>query len=282
MLKTPGAGLALAMLFAVAGYGVHISSHQSPHNKAINCSSPRATQQIRQETPEERTADYTEVLAWFTGLLALVSAGTIVLLWRADKTARISARAANKAANVAEMALTDLERPHIFMEVKETNLMWDINGIPAPDPRMIVAPPQLVYSFVNYGRTAAFLIELFERLIPVDGDPERDLPQPIDPRKVSGRTLPEGTIVGPDKPHEFRLNYPQASEMKRVRPRGANLFLLGYTRHDDIFGNRNITGFCVVLDYVSHRFTPVGDKRYNYTRKERDGFASRAGLSDPP
>jgi hypothetical protein len=124
----------------------------------------------------------------------------------------------------------------------------------------------------------AFLIELFEALIPVDGNAERDLPQPLDPRELPGRTLPVGIIVGPDKPYPFRRNWLPDAEMKRIRPRGANLFFLGYIRYDDIFGNRNITGFCVVLDYASRRFMPVGDERYNYTRKERDG----AGLSEPP
>jgi hypothetical protein len=48
--------------------------------------------------------------------------------------------------------------------------------------------------------------------------------------------------------------------------------LIGFVRYDDIFANHLIVGFCLVLDYMSHSFAPVGDRRYNYTREERNGF----------
>jgi len=94
MLKNRGAALALAASFAVAFYGIRLSSKQPPYRQAVNRSNQTAPQQIRPETPEERVADYTEVLAWFTGLLALVSATQIAFLIKADKTARTAAEAA--------------------------------------------------------------------------------------------------------------------------------------------------------------------------------------------
>lgn len=56
---------------------------------------------IAVETPDERIADWTEALALITLLLATISVVQIAFLIRADKTARISAQAANKAADAA-------------------------------------------------------------------------------------------------------------------------------------------------------------------------------------
>jgi hypothetical protein len=52
----------------------------------------------------------------FTGLLAIVSIGQGIALYRADQTARISADAALKSAGIAERSLIEIERPWLFLE----------------------------------------------------------------------------------------------------------------------------------------------------------------------
>jgi hypothetical protein len=86
MLKHRGPALVLSALFVVAVYGVSLSSHEPMQDKKISSPNQSAPQQIPPETPEERIADYTEVLAWFTAILALVSAMQIAFLIKADNT----------------------------------------------------------------------------------------------------------------------------------------------------------------------------------------------------
>jgi hypothetical protein len=80
-------------------------------------------------TTQEPVSFYTFVLAIFTGVLGVTAIVQIRYLRRADETAVISANAARDAANasvdaaaasdrqakIAEAALTQLERPYIFI-----------------------------------------------------------------------------------------------------------------------------------------------------------------------
>ena len=61
----------------------------------------KARQAIPPQSSDERLADYTELLAWFTGVLAVVSIFQGFLLLRADKTARAAANAAERLAIAA-------------------------------------------------------------------------------------------------------------------------------------------------------------------------------------
>jgi hypothetical protein len=102
MLKRTGPALALAALVLIAGYGAWLSGHKTPNNQTSSHRSEGDGHQVTQQTAEERIALYTEVLAWFTGVLAVVSAIQGFFLYRADNTARISANAAKAAAESAE------------------------------------------------------------------------------------------------------------------------------------------------------------------------------------
>jgi ABC-type Fe3+ transport system permease subunit len=102
MLRNRGAACALAALIALASYGLWLSTHQSPNQETASHSEQRARQDIGPQSPDERIAFYTEVLAWFTGILAIVSAVQGFFLYRADRTARTSADAAKLAAQAAQ------------------------------------------------------------------------------------------------------------------------------------------------------------------------------------
>ena len=101
MLKNCWPALVLATLFVLAIYGVSLSSQHQPHHQTINCSDQNAHQPVRPESADEKIAFYTEVLAVFTGILALVSSVQICFLYLADKTARIAANAAKLSADAA-------------------------------------------------------------------------------------------------------------------------------------------------------------------------------------
>jgi hypothetical protein len=74
MLRNRGAALALAALCALAGYGAWVSPQQPPYHQTAGNRAENRRYEIRSQAPDERIAFYTEVLAWFTGVLAVVSA----------------------------------------------------------------------------------------------------------------------------------------------------------------------------------------------------------------
>lgn len=153
LVKNKGAAAAfvglvsLVLIAMVFSYYNPINDYQyhkptdSPKNESI------------QDTPAEVIAYYTNVLAWFTGLLAVVSIGQGYALYRSDRTAahaadsaKKSSVAASKAADVAEQALTVLERPYVFID--------RIEFVPPDQHRSFL---QLSYIAKNYGKTPAIV-----------------------------------------------------------------------------------------------------------------------------
>lgn len=80
----------LAALIAIATYGFMLPP--SPQSAAVQSAAKPPTKVETPETADDRVADYTEALAWFTGLLALVSATQIFFLIRADSRAAEAAK----------------------------------------------------------------------------------------------------------------------------------------------------------------------------------------------
>jgi hypothetical protein len=98
------------------------------------------------KSTDEAIADYTKWLAIFTMFLVLVSVGLFISGERNVGVARESAHAAEKAANIAEKSLTELERPYIFVQIPK----FVPNTIPN-------RPDRVQYVLKNYGRTPAIV-----------------------------------------------------------------------------------------------------------------------------
>lgn len=205
-----------------------------------------------------RTAIATESQAYYAFWAFLALLGTLVLSYGGT-------RAATRAAKAAEGALTDLERPHVFVEVVKAGLRTESDG------SYSLAGARFEHKCVNYGRTPAALTEYhFEILAPKAGT----FPVPIDPTLVRGRELPNGCVASERKPYvegdRASLTYPV-----KLLDAGASetysIFFLGYIRYRDmIFGARYISGFCFVYDWGGGKFVRRGDnERYNYNRIER-------------
>jgi hypothetical protein len=229
------------------------TEYQSAHS-AENRSAPV----VAEEPP--KITDWLLVL--FNGLLV----GSTYLLWRAT----------SRSVKIAERALTELERPFITVDVLEVGLVFTGNGTvtsPINDFR---------YQFINHGRTAAQLTELVETWPVVDRikDPadankfKSVLPDPIDPAIIKGRALPFGVVVSEQRPYGLSANAFAVIDIQRlvVRPGfhslGSDWYFHGYVRYKDIFGCHYVFGFCALYDFIGRRFVPMGDDRYNYTRRE--------------
>jgi hypothetical protein len=100
------------------------------------------------EKPDDRIAEYTLWLAVLTGGLVLVSAGQGYFLLRADRTARMSAEAAQAQTH----NFTKLERPYIYVFNPE-GLGLESNR---EDPFYFVK-----YQVANYGKTPATIDGVF-------------------------------------------------------------------------------------------------------------------------
>ena len=77
------------LLLAFYGWQLWIVAVQPEHHAHPRHANSSAQQVVRPKPADERIADYTEVLAIVTALLAVVSAIQIWFLLRADQTARI-------------------------------------------------------------------------------------------------------------------------------------------------------------------------------------------------
>jgi hypothetical protein len=188
--------------------------------------------------------------AGITAVLTLVLAVSTVLLWMSTRD----------LARGAERALTELERPFVYVEVLTPGLV--ISGVNAGFAGSLQA------ICANYGRTPADLWELEDQIVFL---PKGGFPEPMVPKANPPRQMPPGAISAPAKPYPFDINLRGWLNMDQLAELGqgrGSVFLIGYVRYLDIFNRRHITGFCAYFDPVSQRFVARGDERYSYTRDE--------------
>jgi hypothetical protein len=225
---------------------------------------------IWERTTEDPTALFTACVAAFTLVLA-ISTG---LLWRATK----------RTAVIAERAMTELEAPFVSIKIIETGIRWHQND------RSFTAGGMLQFSYINYGRTPATILEAFEDVRFVN--PGEGLPPPINARNVRGPPVPWGVIAPPNGESQ---PFPFNAFLSILGEAGGNPeilrtgipFFLGFVMFGDIFGNVHTLGFCFLFDRETSRFILAGGDEYNYCRKKRGpyrppGFNRPAPPPPPP
>jgi len=190
---------------------------------------------------------FLEPIVLFTLVLMLAT----VMLWLSTR----------RLWRISERALTELERPFVFVRFDQAGLQGRGQG-------QLGWNGNFVASFVNHGRTPAMLTELLDQYPATLGT---DMPAPIDPTTQRGRDLPVGALSAPEVPFTIETN-PIAEFPGAVL--NANfwntqrLYCIVYIRFRDIFGKRYITGFCGLFDPLQNRFILWGGDGYNYTRRE--------------
>jgi len=164
-----------------------------------------------------------------------------------------------KTAVVAERALTELERPFVYVEMP-TNSFESVNeGRSTTFEKMFLI-------CTNRGRTPAELLD-FEELTP---ELEKGMwPEPIK-INTGNRTLPPGCVSSEGAPYPLKLEFIKRWENSMTRGKlgiDTNQFILGYVRYRDIFGAQYVVGFCGIYDIVGRRFVLRGDENYNYAKR---------------
>lgn len=178
----------------------------------------------------------------------------------------LAALAAACSARVAEKALVDLERPHVYADVFEPGM----HVIAGPRGGQITLIGQFRYRFQNYGRTPAQLLDITLRYPPV---PVGQMPEPLPRRGSPDRNLPSGVIVAEGAPYieseNLMAEYGFGSDVfTDGYPLHHRLFFVGRARYRDIFQATYLTGFCFVFDPIGGRWVRFGDDPYNYAEKE--------------
>jgi hypothetical protein len=239
--------VALAGIVIVLAYASRESWERSHQYQSQN-SSYKTKPESKKIDTDELIADYTLALAIATGVLA---ASTFLLWWQTRKSSLI-----------AERALTELEAPFVFVKINEPGLKIQDGA---------VSFGWLKWCVVNYGRTPASLLEVFQDVQSIERDHS---PLPINPAEQQGHELPYGVIAPPNggQSHDF----PAIAIGPFLQNPGApgqpfsthSAFFLGFVRYSDIFRNRFILGFCFLFDIGSRTWIRILGDEYNYCRKE--------------
>jgi hypothetical protein len=201
---------------------------------------------------------FTALLWWTTRKAVSDSAETA-------KAATKAAIAATQSASIAERALVELERPFVLVELSD------------PDPADGAGPGAVQFPFrtielrlVNVGRMPAILTRLEYDFKPASSG---SIAPPVDRTKVGGRELPAGTVSVTGRPFRETTNLfrPFPHDKNDALSTGEkSMWIVGFVRYDDIFGNHYIAGFSQVYDRLGSRFVTRGDNRtYNYTHMEK-------------
>jgi hypothetical protein len=145
MLKSYGYWIAFGFLVGALVASVFWTALLSPLTPPYSTENQQGTKSANKEaakvSADDRIADYTEWLAVLTGGLVVVSAVQIGFLIRADKTARISANAANLSAQAA----IGVELPRLLVSKVDFPYMSGSGRY------------KISITITNYGRTPAYL-----------------------------------------------------------------------------------------------------------------------------
>lgn len=198
------------------------------------------------------------LLILFTYCLVGVGGLQAYWLWRTVKVGEISAR-------VAEQALTDLERPAVFIDVINKGFSCHTDGT-----FRVPTECRIEFQFINYGRTAAQLIDRIETL-PVEAG-IRTMPYPI-PSESKGEPYPVGIIMGVKTPYVDSIRWRDKTDISKFSSQPITHYtpaFIEFFRYQDIFsGRKYINGFCFIYDAESMKLVRHGDECYNYSREEK-------------
>lgn len=283
---------ALAALIALGAFlvGEQIGSSQ-PHPQQQTPKNASSSTQTK-IPPDERIAEYTELLAWFTGLLAVVAAIEIGFLIVAAKTANATAHSTGALASAAALQA----RAAVAAEFSEL-LIVHIDLVQYPDalPGMpdIIIPPggitmsesRVVLTIKNVGRTRSRIHELCVEWLIIDRaalDKNPDPPkEPIYTNKIGISHIFDSNQILPLKwsgetNSIIRLN---PTQITAINNNDAWLWVYGFIKYSDFLRDMYDMGFAAHWEAtagatigttvipVPRGFVLEGPPAYNYRRK---------------
>jgi hypothetical protein len=243
------------------------SSIQPPHHEAIKAAAHAAENKTIQDISAETVAYYMKMLAWFTGVLAVGVLFQIGLLFKADKTARLSADISEKQMLISGRQTDIQEKQHAvgrlqFFASHRPRLI--VRGISFTEQDGLVAGKRLKIQIpiVNQGNTDAivrtiaaktFLVSRLER-INVGGDFHT-----IDTSGLAPLSSGTNARVGILTDQAFG-----PEDIFGIQQKTRFLLCVGFVQYRDESGGLRATGFMRCLQHESGRFTPIDDPEYEF------------------
>ena len=264
----------LAFVFLVAMWGLPIlaprdhnyqDTYYEPEQSAERISTPIST--------DERLADYTEALAWWTAFLAIVAAAELGYLVRQERwmkesvaaaklaadAAKDAARAASAQVELAREEFNATHRPEIIVHsaIEATAVMRG-NG------KAIAAS----FTYFNKGNVPAQNVAICAVIVPMRFRHE------LQERIVAPllRQQPSGPIAA-GRPHTFEVRSEIAFERADYGTQDASgahanpeatVYCLGTISYDDSAGVTRQTGFCWRWDPPPRKWVRVTGNSYDY------------------
>jgi hypothetical protein len=193
--------------------------------------------------PEEALARYTGWLVVFTGILSVATIGlgaaTVGLYLTGEKQIGVAKQSAD-AANLNAQAVIESERGRLYAIIDLQTIENEVKRVVAPRHPPLADDIRLEnlaieYSFRNYGKTPAFILEVGHGTAVTKGEPKGRtyallVPLPIDYVVGAGeKTVPIRNVAMPSM---------SVATAKAIRDLDATFWFHGYVEYDDTFGWR--------------------------------------------
>jgi hypothetical protein len=225
-------GFALGGSFVFGLYGPQATAQQISKNAEHHAAEQDA--KSKKENTDEALAYYTLWLMVFTGILAVATVGlggaTLGLYFTGEKQIALTgdaAAAAQKAADVSELALISTQRAFVF-----------VKQLVDPGPTTGDAP--ILVQWENSGTTPALNIIDRTNIVSMTDPMPDDYPFVDKTTKphpnVASYLAPKAILHGP----EIRI---PAQIIERCALGGYYLYIYGWINYDDIFDKRHRTEF---------------------------------------
>jgi len=255
--RAQGIAAAFALFCIMAFYGSQIRRSPSPFlpsEQATNQNQPaNAPPKESEKDATDRTiAFYTEVLAWFTGALAI---STILLWWTTRRAAITQARDMEKSIDIAERGLVSSRRAFVFAASLDSQ--WVLEKVTGKPDRYHWV---LRVNWLNSGETPSRRLRQTSNCIVLDSPLPDDAPFPDGPYPPgTGLLGPKATSSGGPTP-QFP-EPPLSPETLEAAIKGEKfIYIGGWVRYFDVFPNtpERITRFCwrVLVVGDPHAFLP--------------------------
>jgi hypothetical protein len=217
------------------------------------------------------------LLVAFNGILA---AFTVRLYYNAAEQARDTkaaiavadrtAKAAERNAKTAELALLSVEIPYLYPYIRTHGINVEIVG-ETETPRIKsfdYGNEFITYYFKNFGRTPAEIIEVFSVIHLGMGHPPPITVPSIPFIRLSGVVVADGS-ESENFPRDLTERMYQTIYRGGFNPELDLVWFSGYAKYRDVFLNEYVVVFCLAFSPRDGKFYPMGGDGYNYRKKTK-------------
>jgi len=235
----------LALAFVAALFGACILIFPTQQNQsAYGNPETRAAEVDSQIAPDERLADSTRGVEWFTAVLALVSMFQGYFLYRSDRKLQATIELAN-AYRIS------MQRPKIIIR----NMHLPSGVQPGFDL-------DAVFFYYNVGDTTAEILAIEAEIFLLD---KRGL-IPTNRALIACNILKTKLICGDFGIAQISRSNVTAAEGETLAKGDARVCCIGSILYTDEIGKvQRRTGFVRTYNFVTGRFSPLDDSEYEYS-----------------